>query len=42
MASINELVQKLFAMGRMEDFLRSTTDIEYQKSLLAEMGIDLS
>ena len=41
-ASMNELVQKLLVMGRMEDFLRSTTDVEFQKSLFAELGIKLN
>ena len=42
MASINELGQKLTVLGRLNDFLRSLNDAEYQRQLLEELGIGLS
>ena len=36
---INELVQNLLCDNRIDDLKRSTTDTEYQNSLMAEYGI---
>ena len=36
---INKLVQLLYSDGRMEDLIRSTTDLEFQQALLKEYGI---
>ena len=38
-ANMNELVRRLISVGRMEDLVRSTTDMEFQKSLFVEFGI---
>ena len=36
---INELIQRLIQDNRLDDLKRSTTDLDYQNSLLAEYGI---
>lgn len=38
-ANINELVQRLMELGRLDDFLKSTKDMEYQRQLLEEFDI---
>lgn len=36
---LNHLFQKLITVGRMDDLIRSTSDMEFQKQLLQEFKL---